>query len=212
MLVLLLLPGVAAGIYRFMEPPVTPLMLLREADGAPILKKWEPLSRISPALQRAVIASEDARFCQHFGFDWSAINGAIDRDAEGGRLYGASTISQQTAKNLFLWPSRTFLRKGIEAYFTVWLEATWPKRRILEMYLNVVEWGNGIYGAEQAAETYFGIPASKLSPYQAALLAVSLPSPRESDPAHPSAYLAGRANTLLARMPHVAYRPGKVCP
>jgi len=211
-LVLLLLPGVAAGIYRFMEPPVTPLMLLREADGAPILKKWEPLSRISPALQRAVIASEDARFCQHFGFDWSAINGAIDRDAEGGRLYGASTISQQTAKNLFLWPSRTFLRKGIEAYFTVWLEATWPKRRILEMYLNVVEWGNGIYGAEQAAETYFGIPASKLSPYQAALLAVSLPSPRESDPAHPSAYLAGRANTLLARMPHVAYRPGKVCP
>ncbi|HKJ74138.1 MAG TPA: monofunctional biosynthetic peptidoglycan transglycosylase, partial [Alphaproteobacteria bacterium] len=153
MLVLLLLPGVAAGIYRFMEPPVTPLMLLREADGAPILKKWEPLSRISPALQRAVIASEDARFCQHFGFDWSAINGAIDRDAEGGRLYGASTISQQTAKNLFLWPSRTFLRKGIEAYFTVWLEATWPKRRILEMYLNVVEWGNGIYGAEQAAET-----------------------------------------------------------
>ncbi len=212
MLVLLLLPGVAAGIYRFMEPPVTPLMLLREAGGAPILKKWEPLSRISPALQRAVIASEDARFCQHFGFDWSAINGAIDRDAEGGRLYGASTISQQTAKNLFLWPSRTFLRKGIEAYFTVWLEATWPKRRILEMYLNVVEWGNGIYGAEQAAETYFGIPASELSPYQAALLAVSLPSPRESDPAHPSAYLAGRANTILARMPHVAYRPGKVCP
>lgn len=212
MLVLLLLPGVAAGIYRFMEPPVTPLMLLREADGAPILKKWEPLSRISPALQRAVIASEDARFCQHFGFDWSAINDAIDRDTDGGRLYGASTISQQTAKNLFLWPSRTFLRKGIEAYFTVWLEATWPKRRILEMYLNVVEWGNGIYGAEQAAETYFGIPASELSPYQAALLAVSLPSPRESDPAHPSAYLAGRANTILARMPHVAYRPGKVCP
>jgi monofunctional biosynthetic peptidoglycan transglycosylase len=211
-LALLLLPGLGVAVYRFVPPPVTPLMLIRAAAGLPIRKHWVPLSAISPNLQRAVMASEDARFCQHHGFDWDAINDAIDENEEGGRLRGASTISQQTSKNLFLWPGRTFIRKGIEAYITVWLEALWPKRRILETYLNIVEWGDGIYGAEEASRHYFGIPASALSRYQAALLAVSLPSPRRSDPAHPSAYLYSRASTINARMNDVPYRAGTVCP
>lgn len=211
-LVALLLPGVGVGIYRFVPPPVTPLMLIRAVGGAPISKRWVPLTRISPNLQRAVMASEDSRFCIHHGFDWDAITDAIDENEEGGRLRGASTISQQTAKNLFLWPGRTFIRKGIEAYITVWLEALWPKRRILEVYLNIVELGDGIYGAEAASRAYFGKSADALTPYQAALLAVSLPSPRKSDPAHPSSYLAGRAGTILARMPNVVYARGKVCP
>jgi monofunctional biosynthetic peptidoglycan transglycosylase len=211
-LVLALLPGLGVAIYRFVPPPATPLMLIRKAEGAPIVKKWEPLARISPNLQRAVMASEDARFCSHHGFDWDAIDKAIDHNEDGGTLHGASTISQQTAKNLFLWPSRTFVRKGVEAYITVWLEGLWPKRQILEDYLNIVEWGDGIYGAEAASRHYFGVSASALSRYQAALLAVSLPSPRESDPAHPSAYLTGRAATIMARMNDVPYRAGSVCP
>ena len=208
----LLLPGIGVGIYRFVPPPVTPLMLIRLAEGAPIRKQWEPLDRISPNLQRAVMASEDSRFCMHHGFDWNAIGDAIDENEDGGPLRGASTISQQTAKNLFLWPGRTFIRKGIEAYITVWLEALWPKRRILEVYLNIVELGNGIYGAEAASRAYFGVSADALTPYQAALLAVSLPSPRKSDPAHPSRYLSGRANVILARFPNLVYRRGSVCP
>ncbi len=210
--VLLLLPGLGVAIYRIVPPPGTPLMLIRAADGAAIVKTWEPLSRISPNLQRAVMASEDARFCIHHGFDWVAIDKAIDHNEDGGTLHGASTISQQTAKNLFLWPSRTFVRKGIEAYVTVWLELLWPKRRILEAYLNIVEWGDGIYGAEAAARHYFGVSASALTRYQAALLAVALPSPRTSDPAHPSPYLTDRAYTIMARMNDVPYRAKSVCP
>lgn len=210
--IIVLTPIIAVAVYRFAPPPFTPLMVIRTAEGAAIHKRWTPLARISPNLQRAVMASEDSRFCQHHGFDWEAIDDAIDRNAEGGRLYGASTISQQTAKNVLLWPSRTFIRKGAEAYVTVLIEALWPKRRILEVYLNIIEWGDGIYGADAAAEAYFGKSADALSASQSALLAVSLPSPRSSDPAHPSRYLAGRAATILARMPNVAYARNSVCP
>jgi monofunctional glycosyltransferase len=208
----LLLPVVAVLVFRFVQPPITPLMAIRATDGATIEKHWTPLDRISANLQRAVMASEDSRFCEHHGFDWQAIDKAIDRNADGGRLYGASTISQQTAKNLLLWPSRTFLRKGAEAYVTVLIETLWSKRRILEVYLNIIEWGDGVYGAESAAETYFGTSAAALSGYQSALLAVALPSPRKSDPAHPSRYLSGRAATILGRMRDVQYRRGTVCP
>ncbi len=142
-------------LYRVAPPPVTPLMLLRSAEGYGIRKNWRPLDDISPALIRAVIASEDQRFCRHFGFDWSAIEMAWEQYQSGdGGLLGASTISMQTAKNVFLWPDRTWLRKAFEAYFTALIELTWSKRRIIEVYLNVVEWGPGIYGAGAAAEHY----------------------------------------------------------
>lgn len=150
--------------YRFVPPPATPLMLLRLAEGYPIVKRWRSLDEISPALTRAVIAAEDAKFCLHRGFDWDAIEAAWERYESGrGRLLGASTISMQTAKNLFLWPGRDWARKALEAYFTAWLELAWSKRRILEVYLNIVEWGPGVYGAAAAAEHYFGVSAAVLS-------------------------------------------------
>ena len=152
------------ALYRVVPPPATPLMLLRAAQGYGMTKTWRPLDEISPNLVRAVIAGEDARFCQHHGFDWEAIEAAWERyERGGGRLVGASTISMQTAKNLFLWPGRDWLRKGLEAWFTAWIELFWSKRRIIEVYLNVVEWGPGIYGAEAAARHYFGKPAASLT-------------------------------------------------
>ena len=157
-------PVVVVGAYRFIAPPVTPLMLIRAAGGAPIRQSWVPLPRISPWLLRAVVASEDARFCRHHGFDFEEIGAALDRFRTSGRLRGASTISQQTAKNILLWPGGAFLRKGIEAYITGLLELTWPKSRILEVYLNVIEWGDGIYGAEMAARLHLDKQAAALSP------------------------------------------------
>jgi monofunctional glycosyltransferase len=144
LLIALLLPLPFVAAYRFLPPPVTPLMIIRSAEGEPLRKQWMPLNHLSPWLLRAVVASEDARFCRHHGFDWVEIADAVDRFREGGRLRGASTISMQTAKNLFLWPGRSLLRKAIESYLTVLIELTWPKSRILEVYLNVVEWGHGI--------------------------------------------------------------------
>ena len=136
----LVLSVAAVALYRVMPPPATPLMLLRAAQGYGMTKTWRPLDEISPNLVRAVIAGEDSRFCQHHGFDWEAIEMAWERYRRGGgRLVGASTISMQTAKNLFLWPGRDWLRKALEAWFTVWIETFWSKRRIIEVYLNVVE-------------------------------------------------------------------------
>jgi len=165
-------------LYRFVPPPVTPLMLLRAAQGEGLHQQWVPLSAMAPTLERAVIGAEDGKFCRHWGFDWTAIDHAVDRYEEGGRVLGASTISMQTAKNLFLWPGRDFLRKGLEAYLTLYLEALWPKDRILEVYLNVVELGPGLYGAEAASRHYFGHGAASLSRREAALLAALLPAPR----------------------------------
>src|SRR3546814_2470827 len=128
-------------------------MLIRVVEGYGLTKDWTPLTRISPNLQRAVMASEDAKFCIHHGFDWQAVDKAMDRNARGLSLRGASTISMQTSKNLLLWPARNFVRKGAEAYLTVWLEALLPKRRILELYLNEIEWGPGIYGARSEENT-----------------------------------------------------------
>lgn len=190
-------------LYRFVPPPATPLMLIRAAQGHGLKKDWQPLKRISPHLRRAVIAAEDAKFCGHWGFDWDAIDNAIDRYEAGGRVLGASTISMQTAKNMFLWPGRTFLRKGIEAYLTLYLEALWPKDRILEVYLNIVELGPGLYGAEAAAQRYFGKPAAALSQREAALLAAVLPAPLDRNPARPTAYVARRAALIDARADQV---------
>lgn len=197
--------------YRFLPVPFTPLMLIRLTEGYGIDKDWTSLDRISPNLQRAAMASEDAKFCLHDGFDWDAVEQNMDKLQRGKKSKGASTISMQTAKNLFLWPNRSFVRKGVEAYLTVWLEFLLPKQRILEIYLNVAEWGKGVYGAEAASQHYFGVPAAKLSPRQAALLAVSLPSPLRYNPARPGGYLSSRAGVIQGRMYAVPYTPKTVC-
>jgi len=192
-------------IYRAVNPPLTPLMLMRKlADGEPIRMSWVPLQRIPPALVRAVIASEDEKFCHHHGFDWVQMGEAWRRFKAGHRARGASTISQQTAKNVFLWPGRSIVRKGIEAYLTVLIELFWSKPRIIEVYLNVIEWGHGIYGADAAAHAYFGKPASALTAQEAALLAAVLPNPRRLSAQRPSAYVDERAATIRERMPGMA--------
>jgi len=208
LLVLLFLPVPVIVLYRFVPPPVTPLMLIRAAEGEPMHREWVAYARIAPALPRAVIASEDTRFCWHHGFDWIEIDKAWDAYQTGDRLRGASTISQQLARNLFLWPGGGYPRKAAEAYITVLLEAMLSKERILELYLNVVEWGNGVYGAEAAARAHFDRPAHALTLRQAALLAAVLPAPQEWRPEHPTRFLDERADTILARMPEVAV-PGR---
>lgn len=199
-------------LYRFVPPPITPLMVIRLVQGQGLTKEWMPLAAISPELQRAVMAGEDGKFCTHHGFDWSAIDNAMDVYEDGGHVLGASTISMQTAKNLFLWPGRDFIRKGVEAVFTVMLEALWPKRRIMEVYLNIIEWGPGIYGAEAAARHYFHKPAALLSHSEAAALAAVLPSPLKRSPVAPDGYVASYMHTISARMSDVPMKDGRVCP
>jgi len=189
-------------IYGAVPPPVTPLMLIRAVEGHGIGKSWRPLRGISANLVRAVMAGEDAKFCEHHGFDWDAIRDAWQRYRSGrGRLRGASTISMQTAKNVFLWPGRDWLRKGFEAYFTVLIELAWGKPRIIEIYLNVVEWGPGIYGAEAAAQSYFHRPAAALNVEEAARLAAILPDPLKWSASRPSRYVANRAAFIRAQIP-----------
>ena len=175
---------------------------LREKNPkAALRRQWVPYERISVHLKRAVVAAEDAKFLDHEGFDWEAIQKAISRNEKRGRVVaGASTISQQLAKNLFLSGDRSYLRKGQEAVITWMLERTMSKRRILELYLNVAEWGEGIFGAEAAARHHFGVPASALTPAQAAWLAAVLPSPRRYERGRVTPYLAGRVSTIYARM------------
>jgi monofunctional biosynthetic peptidoglycan transglycosylase len=189
-------------LYRDMPPPATPLMLLRLAEGDGIDRSWAGLDAISPFLLQAVIAGEDQKFCLHRGFDWDAIDTAWQRYRSGrGRLLGASTISMQTAKNVFLWPGRDWLRKALEAYFTALIELAWGKHRIIEVYLNVVEWGPGVYGAEAAAEYYFHKPASRLSPYEAVRLAAVLPDPLDRSVSRPGPATASRAGSILRQIP-----------
>ena len=190
-------------LYRDLPPPVTPLMLIRLAGGAGIDKEWVPISRISPNLVRAAMAGEDAKFCQHRGFDWEAIDNAWRQYQRGHYILGASTISMQTAKNLFLWPGRSWWRKGFEVYFTALLELTWSKRRIMETYLNIVEWGPGVYGAEAAARYHFHKSAMDLTPEEAARLAAVLPNPRRWSASRPTGYILGHASVIRARMPEV---------
>jgi monofunctional biosynthetic peptidoglycan transglycosylase len=198
-------------LYRFVNPPVTPLMLIRtlqqKTGGEPVrLKKdWRSLEDISVNLQLAVVASEDNLFLEHSVFDLNAIKKAQDYNErkKGKKVRGASTISQQTAKNVFLWPDRTWVRKGFEAYFTFLIETIWGKKRIMEVYLNVIEMGNGIYGAEAASRNYFHTSAANLTRGQAAGLAAILPNPRKWDPSHPSAYLVNREQWILWNMANI---------
>lgn len=172
--------------YRWIDPPTSTLMLGQRLLGIPITQSWRPLSAISPNLARAVIMSEDAGFCRHRGVDWRELEAAYERGQDGGSLGGGSTISMQVSKNLFLWPSRSYLRKAIEIPITLTAEALWPKARMLEVYLNIAEWGPGIFGAEAAARAYFNKPASALNEREAALLATALPTPLTRNPRTPS--------------------------
>ena len=193
-------------IYRFVPVCITPLMLIRNieqlfgGDKLSLKKEWVSIDKISPNMINAVIASEDNNFMSHFGFDFDAIEKAQKRNKKGGRVYGASTITQQTAKNVFLWPQRSWVRKGFEVYFTLLIETFWSKERIMEVYLNVIETGKGIYGVQRASQIYFDKPASKLTKSQAALIAVSLPNPRRFSPQTPSSYLYKRQNQIIKLM------------
>jgi monofunctional biosynthetic peptidoglycan transglycosylase len=201
-----LLSIVSVVILRFVPVAITPLMVIRSVeqvfDGKPVKldKKWVPIDKISHNMIQAVVASEDNLFMEHFGFDEKAIENALKHNAKGKKIRGGSTISQQTAKNVFLFPDRTYVRKALEAYFTLLIEAIWSKERIMEVYLNVIETGDGIYGVEAAAENYFHCHASELKRSQAVLIAVSLPNPRKFDPAHPSPYLLKRQAKIMRLM------------
>ena len=192
-----------AGAYRFVEPPGTLLMLERKLSGDVIIHPWVSLEEISPHLVTAVIAAEDTRFCLHQGIDFDAIEGALAEAENGARLRGASTISQQTAKNAFLWSSRSWLRKGSETWMTFVIETLWPKRRIMEMYLNIAEWGDGNFGAEAAAQKRFGKSAKNLTRHEAALLATVLPNPHKWRVDPPGRYVRGRVVTVRKRMEQV---------
>lgn len=190
-------------LFRFVPIPFTPQMLIGVLSGDEVHYRWAG-DGISPYLGRAVIGAEDQKFCFHHGFDWGSIDKAIKAHKHGARLRGASTISQQTARTVFLTPARNWVRKGVEAYLTVLIEALWPKRRILTAYLNLVDWGHGNFGAEAASEAYFHKPASALNAYQAARLAAVLPDPDSWSAARPGPYVASRTDTLMFRMAEVS--------
>lgn len=194
-----LMPVTWVGGYLFLNAPSTLLMMQRAAEGETIRHYPIPLNRMSPHIIRAVIAAEDARFCEHDGFDIEAIQDAMESNAQGGSTRGASTISQQTAKNLFLWPERSWVRKGFETYFTALIEFMYPKRRIMEHYLNVAEWGDGNFGIEAAARARFGVSAADLTPLQAARLAAVLPSPNRWSADSPGPYVRRRSASIVDR-------------
>ena len=187
------------GLYRFVPPPITLTMIGGMLQGHGLSKDWMSLSEMSPNMARAAIAAEDARFCSHHGFDIQAIEQAAKRNAEGRRLRGGSTISQQTAKNVFLWQGRSWLRKGLEAWFTVLIETLWGKRRIMEIYLNVAETGIGTYGANAGAMRYFRHDASRLSPTEAARIAAVLPLPKKREAIDPGGFTRRYGNRIAAR-------------
>lgn len=202
--------------YKWIPVYTTPLVILRameyglEGKWVPINKKWVSIDEISPHLQKAVIASEDPKFLSHHGFDFEAIVKAIDANKRRKIKMGASTISQQTAKNVFLYPSRTYLRKGLEAYFTVLIENLWDKRRILEVYLNVIELGPGVYGAEAAANYYWKKSAQDLALGEAQLFAAILPNPRRWNPTRPTNFVLKRRNFIrrnLVLLGHSYFKP-----
>lgn len=200
LLVLIAVPVVGVLLFAVVPPTPTILMLQQATKGQGLDYRWRGLNDISPHLVNAAIAAEDARFCSHHGFDMEAIEKALDHNAEGGRIRGGSTISQQTAKNVFLWPSRDWVRKGLEAGYTVMIEAVWSKRRIMEVYLNVVEWAPGVYGAQAASRHWFGKDADELTAREAARLAAILPSPRRYKAASPGPYVRRRAGRIQAAM------------
>lgn len=193
-------------LYRFINPPITLLMVLRnierKSDGKPakLEKKWVDFDDMSDNMKRAAVSAEDQLFLKHIGFDVKAIEKAFKTNKKGKKVKGGSTISQQTAKNVFLWPGRSWVRKGFEAYFTLLIEMLWSKERILEVYLNVIEMGDGIYGAEAATQAYFGKSCTNLTRSQAALIAACFPNPRRWTPKKPTTYIKHRQYLILKNM------------
>ena len=198
-LVFVLLTAVPVLALRWIDPPTSAFMLTDRSER-PLRYQWVDMENISPHAAIAVVAAEDQLFPHHWGFDFNSIREAVEANGRRTRIRGASTISQQVAKNLFLWRDRTWLRKGVEAWFTVLLEALWPKQRILEVYLNIAEFGRGIYGVEAASRHFYGKPASRLNAHEAALLAAVLPNPRRFRVDRPSAYVLSRQDWILDQM------------
>ncbi|MBU8976639.1 monofunctional biosynthetic peptidoglycan transglycosylase [Lysobacter sp. MMG2] len=204
---LLLLSVVQVATLRFVDPAFSAFMLSRQLEAWSegdwrfrIAHDWRDLDEISPHVPLAVVASEDQNFADHFGFDLKAIEKARKNNERGRRVRGGSTISQQTAKNLFLWSGRSWVRKGIEAWYTVLIEALWPKHRIIEVYVNIAEFGDGVYGAQAAARTYFGKDADRLGPAEAARMAAVLPSPRRYSISRPGPYVQRRSQAIQRQM------------
>lgn len=198
--IILLLPIPILAVYKFFPPPITPLMVIRLVEGEGLSRQYRPLTVISDALPFAVIAGEDNLFCQHWGVEIDDFQQQVELSLRGGRARGASTISMQLAKNLFLWPGRSVVRKALEIALTPYLELILGKERIMELYLNVAEFGPGIYGAEAAARFHFNKPASRLNERESALLAAILPNPRKFSASAPSGYILDRTTILRARM------------
>ena len=192
--------------FRFVNPPITPVMVVEKLRGATLRRQWVPLEKISPNLRLAVVSSEDGRFCDHWGVDWGAVRDAVNAAHSLRAVRGASTIPMQTAKNLYLWTRRSYLRKALEAPLAYLMSAIWPKRRMMEVYLNIAQWGPGVFGAEAASWHYFRKPASRLTRHQAALLAAALPNPRARNPARPSRTMRLIARTIERRMPSMGKR------
>lgn len=198
-------------LYRFVPVPITPLMVIRVFEQTfdsekkvRLSKDWVPMAEISKNVPQAVVAAEDQKFLDHFGFDIEAMKKAWEGNKQGKNIKGASTITQQTVKNVFLWPDRSYLRKGLEAYFTILVEILWPKERILEVYLNVIEMGPGIFGIESAAQNYYNKPAIKLNRNEAAMIAAVLPNPNRWNPKRPTPYILGRQAWILRQMNNLA--------
>lgn len=190
-------------IYRVLPPPLTSVMVIRLVEGHSISREWVPLGDIAPVARQAVIASEDNLFCSHRGVDWSALWQAASAEWEGGGKGlggGASTITMQTARNLMLWPQRSYVRKALELYVATLIDALWPKQRVLEVYLNIAEWGPGVFGIERAARAHFGVGANRLTRAQAARLAAVLPNPRVLDPTATGGYVARQARIIERRI------------
>jgi monofunctional biosynthetic peptidoglycan transglycosylase len=192
------------AIYRVVPPPVTATMIANLADGRGITKDWMPLDRMDPHMARAAIAAEDARFCLHHGFDYAAMKTAFAANERGHKLRGGSTISQQTAKNVFLWQGRSYVRKAFEAWFTLLIETIWGKKRIMEVYLNVAETGIGTFGVNAGAIRYFHHDAGRLSPAEAARLMAVFPLPKKRGAVAPEGYVRRYGNRIAAREPAVA--------
>ena len=200
---------IAVLLYRWLPVPLTPLMVIRcvqQVEDGRVMRlrhHWVPLEQMSKYLPVAVIASEDQNFLSHNGFDFKAVKAAYLEHKAGGRRRGGSTISQQTAKNVFLWPASSWVRKGFEVYFTALIELCWSKERIMEVYLNSIELGEGIYGAEAVAQLHFGTTAAELTRAQCALIAATLPNPLRYDSAHPSRYMLKRQRKIMSEMRHI---------
>ncbi len=199
---LMLLSVFLVLIMRWINPFGTMLMVERKIThwNTTQQRTWKDWDQISDNIKIAVIAAEDQKFADHWGFDFKAINRALIHNQKNKKIRGASTITQQVAKNIFLWPSRSWIRKGIESWFTVWIELIWSKQRTLEIYLNSVEWGEGIFGIEAASRRYFNVSANQLTPYQASLLAATLPNPRKWSPINPDDRIQKRAEWIRGQM------------